>query len=310
MQIEKLTYVNVRDIWRHEAKDFTQWLANNIDYLNDKLGFTVNVMETERQVGSFSVDIYGEDEQGNSVIIENQLEKTDHTHLGQILTYAVGVDAKTIIWVSPEPRTEHVEVIHWLNEVTPLDMRWYLFKLEAVKIGESAVSPLFSQIAGPSQEIKTLGSEKKVIAERHHQRVEFWANLLAVLNEKTHIFRNISPTHDNWISGSTGFSGFYHNIIIRKNSASIQLVVEKNGNTQLNKKMFDALHEHKQEIEAAFGLPLNWRRMDEQISSRIQYDLATLGLEDRSTWTEGMKDIAERFMLWDGIFKERIKALV
>ena len=102
MKISRLDYVSIREVWQHEAADFTTWLANNIDYINDKLGFTLNAIETEKQIGSFNVDIYCEDEQGNSVIIENQLERTDHNHLGQILSYAVGVDAKTVIWISPD----------------------------------------------------------------------------------------------------------------------------------------------------------------------------------------------------------------
>jgi len=111
LKISRLNYVNIREIWRHEAANFTTWLASNIEYLNEKLGFILNVLETEKQIGSFNVDIYCEDEQGNPVIIENQLDTTDHGHLGQILTYAVGVDAKTIIWISTAPRVEHVEVI-------------------------------------------------------------------------------------------------------------------------------------------------------------------------------------------------------
>jgi hypothetical protein len=149
LKISRLDYVNIREIWQQEAADFTTWLADNIDYLNDKLGFTLNVLEMEKQIGSFNVDIYCEDEQGNSVIIENQLERTDHGHLGQILTYAVGVDAKTVIWISPDPRIEHVEVIEWLNEVTPVDMRWYIIKLEAVKIDDSPVAPQYCRRAKP-----------------------------------------------------------------------------------------------------------------------------------------------------------------
>ena len=109
MKISKIDYVDIREIWAHEATDFTAWLADNIDYINEKLEITLNVLETEKQIGSFQVDIYCEDEQGNSVIIENQLERTDHGHLGQILTYAVGIDAKSIVWISPEPRLEHIE---------------------------------------------------------------------------------------------------------------------------------------------------------------------------------------------------------
>lgn len=309
MEVGRLDYVNTREIWRHEAADFTTWLAANIDYINDRLGFTLNVLETEKQVGVFTVDVYCEDEQGNSVIIENQLEKTDHTHLGQILTYAVGVDAKTIIWISPEPRTEHVEVIEWLNEVTPMDISWYILKLEAVKIGDSPLAPLFSIIAGPSQERKATGKVKKDVAERHQKRVKFWEGLLPVLNEKTALFRNISPSKDNWLAAGTGIGGVYHQIVIRMDDAAIKLVIGKDKTGELNKRIFDYLYERKDNIEDVFGREINWRRMDNQISSRIEYSIDDCGLRDESTWIQGYEVIADMLVEWDKAFRLYFDAL-
>ena len=303
MTISKLSYVNIREIWKHEAADFTTWLAANINYINDKLGFTLNVLETEKQIGSFNVDIYCEDEQGNSVIIENQLERTDHSHLGQILTYAVGVDAKTVIWISPDPRIEHVEVIEWLNEVTPVDMSWYILKIEAVKIGDSPVAPLFSIVAGPSQERKATGKVKKDVAERHQKRFQFWEGLLPVLNKKTSLFRNISPSSDNWLAAGSGVSGVNYMIVIRMDSAAIKLVIDKDRTGELNKKIFDCLYGRKDKIEEAFGNEINWRRMDNQISSRIEYDIDGCGLNDESTWGQGYEVIAEMLVKWDEAFR-------
>lgn len=134
--------------------------------------------------------------------------------------------------------------------------------------------------------------------------------MLQVLNEKTGVFRNISPTQDNWITGSTGYSGFSYTIIIRKQSASLQLVVKTGGDTELNKMLFDRLYQKKTEIESDFGAALNWRRMDEQISSCIQYDMDTLRLDDRGTWDLGMIEISDKFLLWDQAFKKWIKELV
>ena len=231
MDITKLELINVREIWKSEPRHFTRWLAENIDFLNDKLDVALNVIETEKQIGSFNVDIYCEDEHGNSAIIENQLEKTDHTHLGQILTYAVGTAAKTIIWISPEPRVEHIEVFEWLNEVTPVDCSWFLYKIEVLKINDNTVSPLFTKVVGPSQEVKNLGNEKKQIAERHQKRREFWEALLEKLNTKTNIYRNVNPTDDNWLNAGTGVGGIYYSIIVRKDSSSIQFIIDKSLQT-------------------------------------------------------------------------------
>ncbi len=301
MKISRLEYINIRDIWQHEATDFTVWLADNIDYINEKLGVTLNVLETEKQVGSFNVDIYCEDEQGSSVIIENQLEKTDHSHLGQILTYAVGIDAKTIIWISPNPRVEHVEVIEWLNEVTPVDMSWYILKIEVVKIDDSPIAPLFSIVAGPSQERKATGEIKKDVAERHLKRIQFWEGLLPVLNDKTNLFKNISPSSDNWLSAGTGVGGIYYQIVIRMGDASIKLIIDKNK--ELNKKIFDYLYEKKGEIEGVFGSEINWKRMDNQVSSRIEHDINCCGLDDESTWVKGYEIIADTLIKWDKAFE-------
>jgi hypothetical protein len=143
------------------------------------------------------------------------------------------------------PRIEHVEVIEWLNEVTPVDMSWYILKIEAVKIGDSPVAPLFSIVAGPSQERKATGKVKKDVAERHQKRFQFWEGLLSVLNEKTGLFRNISPSSDNWLAAGSGVSGVNYQIVIRMDSAAIKLVIEKDRTGELNKKIFDWLYERK-----------------------------------------------------------------
>lgn len=304
MRISKLEYVNIREIWRHEAADFTTWLAANIDYINEKLGIALNVLETEKQIASFIVDIYCEDDQGNSVIIENQLERTDHSHLGQILTYAVGVDAKTVIWISPEPRVEHIEAIEWLNEIAPVDMRWYVLKIEAVRIDDSPVAPLFSIAAGPSQEKKATREVKKGVAERHQKRIKFWEKLLPVLGKKTDLFKNVNPSSDNWLSAGTGVGGVYYQIVIRMDNASIKLIIDKNK--ELNKKIFDYMYHKREVIEEAFGGKINWRRMDNQISSRIEYDMEGFGLKDESSWEQGCVIITDKLIKWDQAFRPHL----
>jgi len=308
MDIRKLEYINIRDIWNNEPRDFTTWLANNIDYLTDKLGFRLNVLGVEHQIGSFNVDIFCEDEQGNSVIIENQLEKTDHNHLGQILTYAIGSSAKTVIWISPEPRDEHVAVIEWLNEITPVDMSWYLIKIEAVRIGDSPVSPLFTVIVGSTQEGKTRGSEKRELAERHKKRIDFWDGLLNKLNLQTRLFGNISASKDSLLSTGAGVSGVNYQVIIRMKNASILLAIERRV-AEENKKIFDYLFENKTAIEQVFGDAMTWRRMDGQISSRIQYDIEGCGLKDEDTWETAYEIISEKLILLDKAFKPFIKKI-
>jgi hypothetical protein len=171
MNIGKLKSVPLREVWKKEDADFSSWLAENLDGLNDAVGLNLEISDTEHKVddSNYKIDILCEDDEGQSVIIENQLEKTDHIHLGQILTYLVNMEAAAVIWIAKEARQEHINVINWLNETT--DKNFYLVVVEAYRIDNSDPAPFFSVICKPSREVKNLGSDKKVIqAERNSRR--------------------------------------------------------------------------------------------------------------------------------------------
>ena len=129
--VGKLEYVPLRDIWKHEAYDFTTWLFENFDLLNEQIGLSINPLEMEKSVGSFNVDILAEDSNGRTVIIENQLTRTDHDHLGKLLTYMSNLDAKVAIWIATDPRPEHVAAINFLNENVPQEFHVFRLTLEA-----------------------------------------------------------------------------------------------------------------------------------------------------------------------------------
>jgi hypothetical protein len=152
MNISKLEIVPVRDAFRHEAHNFTLWLESNVDALAERIGMELTVLEREKSVGSFNVDLFCEDRNGTYVIIENQLERTDHDHLGKLLTYMVNLEAKTAIWVTPEVRSEHQRVIDWLNKSTSADFSFYLVRVEAVRIAGSPYAPLFTVLAAPDEQ--------------------------------------------------------------------------------------------------------------------------------------------------------------
>jgi len=162
--IGKLERVALREVWKNEAYDFTQWLENNIGVLNDALDLNLVNVDRERAAGSFSIDLVAEDEGGGTVIIENQLEKSNHDHLGKLVTYVTAMSAKTAIWIISDPRPEHVAAIAWLNESS--SAAFYMVKVEAVRIGDSPPAPLFTVIVGPSEESENVGLAKKDIAER------------------------------------------------------------------------------------------------------------------------------------------------
>jgi len=159
--VGKIERVPLRDIWKHEDYDFTSWLQDNIDVLNDALGLSLSNPESEQSARSFNVDLLAEDETGNPVIIENQLEKSDHNHLGKLITYLTAIGAKTAVWIVEDPRPEHVGAISWLNESSSAN--FYLSKVEGIKIGDSESAPLLTLIVGPSEESREVGEKKKEI---------------------------------------------------------------------------------------------------------------------------------------------------
>src|SRR5262245_32613902 len=133
--IQKISRIPLREAFKHEALDFTRWLEENIDVLNECLDITLSNTRREQNAGDFSVDIVCEDESGAKVIIENQLEKSNHDHLGKLITYLVAMEARAAIWIVSDPRPEHVSAITWLNESSTAS--FYLLKLEAIQIGGS-----------------------------------------------------------------------------------------------------------------------------------------------------------------------------
>lgn len=140
--IGKIERLPLREVWAHEAMDFTVWLQENTDVLGDTIGMSLSNPEREWSAGDFNVDIVAEDDAGNAVVIENQLERSDHDHLGKLLTYLVGLEARAAIWIVSDPRPEHVKAVAWLNESTSAS--FYLLKLEAVRSGcrpSSTTSP-------------------------------------------------------------------------------------------------------------------------------------------------------------------------
>ncbi|OGG83620.1 hypothetical protein A3I46_03815 [Candidatus Kaiserbacteria bacterium RIFCSPLOWO2_02_FULL_54_13] len=284
--VGKLKDVHVREIWKHEARSFTVWMEGNIDALNEQLGLEIQITERERAAGDFHVDLVGEDENG-IVVIENQLEKTDHDHLGKMLTYLSVVGAKTAIWISANPRDEHAKTFQWLNENTPPDVSFYLIKVRGVKVDNSPPAPLFSIEVRPRETEKLGESEKRKLAERHYLRKEFWEQLLEGAKGKTGLFDNIHPRYDHWIGIGGGKSGLALNFTIFKDHGACELYLDKGADSdELNKARFDTLESRKKEIETAFGGPLVWQRLDHRRASRIKTPDYPGGIKDKTSWPE------------------------
>lgn len=307
--IGKIQKVDLREIWKHEAADFTRWLAGNIDYLNEVINLDISVQTIEGNVGPYRVDIYGEDGSGNKIIIENQLEKTDHSHLGQILTYLVNLDANIAIWITANPVEEHQQVIEWLNETTPDNMCFYLVKVEGIRIeGQEFVAPLFTLVEGPTQERKKIGAEKKEYAQRHTVRKEFWTQFIEAMNQKSSLCQNVSPSTDAWIGIAMGTSGIGLNLVVTKNYARAEIYINK-GESQKNKEVFDYFYNFKDQIEKDFGAELVWERMEDRVTSRIKYQLDGVDVFNQEDWSKMNDFIIDAALRMHKAFKDPIHQL-
>jgi len=312
-KIGKIKKFPLRELWDKEDQDFTRWLEENIDYLNEVLDFEINIEEREKYAGPFKVDLLGTDKDGNKVIIENQLEKTDHDHLGKVITYLTNLDANIAIWITSDPVEEHVKAINWLNENAPDDVSFYLIKIEAIKIEDQPLAaPLFTIIARPTEEAKEIGLEKKEYAQRHISRKEFWTKLLEKANQKTKLHSGVSPGMYSWIGTGAGKAGISYNYGIYNNYGGADIYLDKGkeyAEPNINKKRFDELIKHKEEIEKIFGNKLEWERLDSKRASRIAYRFRGAGLKDHDKWDELQEKMIDTMIRLEKAFRDYIKDL-
>jgi hypothetical protein len=301
--------VDLREIWKHEALNFTSWLAENIDVLKEQLGLDVTFVEKEKSVGPFSVDILAKDAAGRLVIIENQLERTDHDHLGKVLTYLSNLDAKVAIWISSDPRPEHVTAIDFLNENMPSDTQFYLVKLEAFRIGDSDAGPLFTVEAGPSEERTAGGEIKKEFAEKDKRRYEFFEQLLERCNSRTSLFSNVSPVgYQGWLNAGAGRAGLMWSLAAMNKSARAELFFCA-PTLETNKSRFEVMLECKGDIEKRYGEPLTWEFKDGRKQQYIRSICPLGGIEDESKWQAIQDDLVDRLVRMEVAMKEVLRHL-
>lgn len=307
--VGRLEYVPVREIWKHEAYDFTTWLFENCDVLNEQLGLTISPIEKEKSVGPFNVDILGEDSAGRAVIIENQLTRTDHDHLGKLLTYMSNLDAKVAIWVSTDPRPEHVTAINFLNENVPQDTQFYLLRLQAFRIGESKPAPLFTIEAGPSEERTAGGEVKKEFAERDKRRYEFFEQLLSKANTATNIFNSVSPVgYQNWVNAGAGKAGIMWTFVAMKKTARTEFFL-CHSKFEINKARYEKLLSQKETIEQKFGEPINWDFNDSRKQQYIRTTCPIGGLDNEEKWADIQNDLINRLVKLEKAIGPHINSL-
>jgi len=307
LKIEKLVEVNLRDLWKHEATDFTKWLAQteNIVLLGNEIGLTLTDIQTEHCVGRFSCDMICKDEITQKlVIVENQLESTDHIHLGQIITYAGGLNASYIIWIVKDALPEHASAIEWLNNHTDEDISFFLIEIKAWKIGDSNPAPQFNIIEQPNdfnKNVKRTASRDMSDAEKG--RLEFWENFNKVMKQRK-VFNVRTASTNNWYNFAIGSS------LCRLGAE----LVNKEGRIRVgfwidnDKKLFDFVFEKKEEIENKLtGLELSWFKEDGKKMSGVSTNITGLNFKNNANYDALANEIIDVVVLFRNVFQPVIK---
>lgn len=307
LELGKLEEVTIRGLWKHEQFEFSEWLSceENLEELNEALGLTLTDIQKEVYVGPYRADIVAKDETSKiKVVIENQLEATDHDHLGKIITYASGLDADVVVWIVKEAREEHRSAIEWLNLKTIEDVSFFLLEIHAYRIGDSLPAPKFEVIEKPNDFSKAtkgagVGTElNQTQAERH----EFWTKLNEVLTERGKPFNTRKASTDHWYDVAMGTSDAHLSISLLNNQGGIVIEVYIND----SKEMFDRLYESSTQIEQELGFSLDWQRLDDKKASRIKYFIPGLNFADHSNYPQLIDEVIDKIIRMRDVFKSHL----
>ena len=303
-----LSSVDLRDYWVDEAQDFTPWLSEeqNLALLSETLGLDLELEDTEVSVGSFKADIVARDATSNSkVIIENQLEKTNHDHLGKTITYASGLDADIIIWIAKQFTDEHRQAIDFLNEKTAQNLLCFAVEIQLWKIGESASAPMFRVVASPNK-FRSQVQERHTRTETQTLYLDFWTAFTEYCDVTQTFLRLKKPGPQHWFSIAVGRGGFGISLTASIQKKRIGCEIYLGGKNA--GKAFNLLQKEKQDVERELG-SLDWRELRDKQDCRIVRFKDNTDIGEPETWSEAhawMKDEAERF---HNAFSRRIKAL-
>jgi hypothetical protein len=312
----RLERVDLRNIWLSEATDFTPWLARkeNLDILAETLGMDLELEAQERPVGPFRADILCKDIGNNHwVLIENQLERTDHTHLGQLLTYASGLEGVTIVWIAARFTEEHRSTLDWLNKITDDTFRFFGLEVELWRIGDSPAAPKFNIVSKPNDWSHSVARAARAIDEselsetRLMQR-EYWTSLNRSLDTVGGpISGNRRPQPQAWMSFPIGRSGFYLNGVMIRPKDQIRAEIYISGDQA--KSFFGLLKRQRDAIEQELSQPLEWEELPSRRDCRISSYLNGADPEDEADWPRQHEWLAKRLNDMHRVFAPRVRAL-
>ena len=305
-KLGKLVKVDLREIWKNEEYDFSKWLAEdgNLALLSDEIGIAIRLPEKEALVGKYSVDILAEEEgTGRKIVIENQLEKTNHDHLGKIITYAAGHDASIVIWIFKDITEEHRSAIDWLNENTGEDRLFFAIKIEGWRIDDSNPAPKFQVICKPNEWAKVVkhSSESKDLGATELKKLDFWTKLKSYASEKKIPLLRQTPAPQHWYNISIGSSEAHIGLTLNTREDLLGCEVYIND----NKPLFQFLKSQRDQIEQQLGGKLEW--IEAKKACRVVQRKENADIDDEAALAVQFDWLLDRATAFDKVFGPLVK---
>lgn len=285
--------------------------AENLSLLGDAIGMELELEAQEKEVGPFRADILCKDVATDHwVLVENQLERTDHTHMGQLITYAAGLKAVTIVWVAARFTEEHRAALDWMNAITDNSFNFFGLEIELWKIGESAIAPKFNVVSKPNEWSRSVTKSTTTLelTPAKELQLEFWTAFSEYVSERGSPIRTTKPLPQHWMNVAIGKSGFKMTTIVSSkntdgNTSGVgEIRVQFEITTESSDEHFDALLAKRKSIESDFGRELIWHKPEGRIQRRI-YDRIDADINDRNDWPRqhewlisGLEDLKRVFL--------------
>jgi hypothetical protein len=280
INLGRMEKVSLREAWLSESSDFTPWLAQdqNLEQLGETIGLELELESQEKNVGPFRADILCKDTSNDTwVLIENQLERTDHAHLGQLITYAAGLNAVTIVWIAERFTEEHRAALDWLNERTDEKINLFGLEIELWRIGNSPIAPKFNIISQPndwSRTVQQAAATGGEVSEHKQFQLRFWTAFRQYMEEKNSFVRCQKPLPQHWTNHAIGRSGIHLTSIVslwnsETNTKNPEIRTELYMDGPNAKVEFAALEKQKESIEKALAFPLKWHNPENKAMCRL-----------------------------------------
>jgi hypothetical protein len=311
----RLEPVDLREAWLGEASDFTPWLAQekNLELLGNTIALDLELVEVEKWVGPFRADIVCKETATNTwVLIENQLERTDHSHLGQLITYAAGLDAVTIVWVANRFTEEHRAALDWLNEVTDQGINFFGLEIELWRIGDSLYAPKLNVVSKPNDWIKTVTASRQAasgeLSPATQLQLDWWTALREAVLARGISIKPQTPAAQNWYDFAIGRSGFVLRMSLntRENRIILQLVMYDEN----SKRYFHLLQQDREAIDRDLGVAVEWRELPERKQSDLKIATGRFDLSNRAQWPEQHAWACDMLEIFYRALAHRVKVLV